>query len=182
MKKKWAKKWARTGLIIVGALFVVGIPAAIIGSTTKVPVIEVSRETTASREQIWELWADVPNRTRWDANLEYATLNGPFRVGSTGEVKLEGQPARKFLITYCEPLEGYTDRFFLPLYGKMDWHHTIEETEGGRQVNFKIEVSGPTALILAPIMRNILQDELPPTVDKLIFLAEEKPSREVQDA
>jgi hypothetical protein len=55
----------------------------------------------------------------------------------------------------------------------MDWHHTIEETEGGRQVSFKIEVSGPSALILAPIMRNILQDELPPTVDKLVSLAEE---------
>ncbi len=165
-------KWAKTGLIIVGALFGVGIPVAIIGSTTSVPVIEVTRDTTASREQIWELWADVPNRTRWDANLEYATLNGPFRTGSTGELKLEGQPARKFLITYCEPLEGYTDRFFLPLYGKMDWHHTIEETESGRQVTFKIEVSGPSALILAPITRNILQDELPPTVDKLISLAE----------
>jgi hypothetical protein len=55
----------------------------------------------------------------------------------------------------------------------MDWHHTIEETEGGRQVSFKIEVSGPSALILAPIMRNILQDELPPTVDKLVSLADE---------
>ena len=137
------------------------------------PVIEVTRETTATREQIWKLWADVPDRTRWDAGLEYATLNGPFQTGSTGEVKLEGQPARKFLITYCEPLEGYTDRFFLPLYGKMDWHHTIEETKGGREVTFRVEVSGPSALILAPIMRKILQDDLPPTVDKLVSLAEE---------
>ena len=176
------KRMVRTGLTIVGVLVVVAVSGAIIGSTTSVPVVEVTRKTTADREQVWELWADVPNRTRWDAGLEYAKLDGPFQTGSTGEVKLEGQPARKFLITYCEPLEGYTDRFFLPFYGKMDWHHTIEETEGGRQVTFKIEVSGPSALILAPIMRNILQDELPPTVDKLISLAEEKPSREVRDA
>jgi hypothetical protein len=144
----------------------------VIGSTTSVPVMEVTRETTATREQVWELWADVPSRTRWDADLEYARLDGPFRAGSTGEVKLEGQPARKFLITHCKPLEGYTDRFFLPLYGKMDWHHTIRETKDGLEVTFKIEVSGPSALILAPIMRNILQDDLPPTVDKLVSLAE----------
>ncbi len=106
------KKWAKTGLIIGGALFVVGIPGAIIGSTMNVPVIEVTRKTTATREQVWELWADVPNRTRWDADLEYTRLDGPFQTGSTGEVKLKGQPAGKFLITYCEPLEGYTDRFF----------------------------------------------------------------------
>ena len=52
-------------------------------------------------------------------------------------------------------LEGYTERFFLPFYGKMGWHHTIRETKDGREVTFKIEVSGPSALILAPIMRNI---------------------------
>ena len=163
---------ARTGLVVIGVLVAVVVSGAIVGSTTSVPVIEVTRKTTATREQVWELWADVPDRTRWDADLEYARLDGPFKAGSTGEVKLEGQPAREFLIIYCEPLEGYTDRFFLPLYGKMDWHHTIRETEGGREVTFETEVSGPSALILAPIMRNILQDDLPPTVEKLISLAE----------
>lgn len=167
------KKTAKTGFVVVGVLVTVVVSGAIVGTTTSVPVIEVKRETTATREQIWELWADVQNRTRWDTDLEYAKLDGPFRTGSTGEVKLEGQPARKFLITYCERLGGYTDRFFLPFYGKTDWHHTIRETGGGREVTFKIEISGPSALILAPIMRSILQDGLPPTVDRLIFLAEE---------
>ncbi len=167
------KKVVRIGLVIFGVLVAVAASGAVIGSTTSVPVIEVTRETTATREQVWELWADAPNRTKWDEGLEYATLDGPFQTGSTGEVKLKGQPARKFLITHCEPLEGYTDRFFLPAYGKMDWQHTIEETEDGLEVAFKIEVSGPTALILAPIMKHILRDELPPAVDKLVSLAEE---------
>ncbi len=167
------KRTIRTGLGIVGVLVVVAVSGAVIGSTTNVQVIEVTRETTAAREQVWKLWADVPGRTRWDTDLEYARLDGPFQTGSTGEVKLEGQPARKFLITYSKPMEGYADRFFLPFYGKMDWHHTIKETNGGREVTFRIEVSGPSALILAPIMRIILQEDLPPTVDKLVSLAEE---------
>jgi len=167
------KKRLRTGLAVLGVLLAVVGAGAIVGSATSVPVMEVTRKTSVTREQVWELWADVPNRTRWDEGLEYARLDGPFREGSTGEVKLEGQPARRFLITRCEPMEGYTDRFFLPLGGKMDWHHTISETEGGLEVMFAIEVSGPTALILAPIMKNILRDKLPPTVDKLVRLAEE---------
>ncbi len=126
----------------------------------------------ATRERIWDLWADAPYRTRWDEDLEYARLDGPFRSGLTGEVKPKGQPARKFLITRCEPMEGYTDRFLLPLGGKMDWRHTISETEGGLQVTFEIEVSGPPALILAPIMKNVLRQDLPPAVDKLVYLAE----------
>ena len=167
------KGTAKTGLVVGVVLVAVAVSGAIVGTTTSVAVIEVKRETTAIREQIWELWADVPNRTRWDRDLEYAKLDGPFRTGSTGEVKLKGQPSRKFLITHCEPLEGYTDRFFLPFYGKMDWHHTIRKTAGRREVAFRIEVSGPAALILAPIMRNILRDGLPPSVDKLVSLAEE---------
>jgi hypothetical protein len=107
------------------------------------------------------------------ADVEHAKLDGSFRAGSMGEVKLEGQTARKFLITHCEPLQGYTDRYFLPFYGKMDWHHTIKETGGIRKVTFNIEVSGPSALILALIMRNILRDSLPPSIDKLVSLAEE---------
>ena len=167
------KGTAKSGLVVVVVLVAVAVPGAIVGTTNSVPVIEVKRKTTATREQIWELWADVPNRTRWDRDLEYAKLDGPFRTGSTGEVKLRGQPPRKFLIIHCEPLEGYTDRFYLPFYGKMDWHHTIKETGGGREVAFRIEVSGPAALILAPIMRNILRDDLPPSVDKLVSLAED---------
>ena len=167
------KKLAKLGLVVVGVLGAVAAAGAVVGATTSVRVMEVKRGTTASTEQIWELWADVPNRTRLDEGLEYARLNGPFREGTTGEVKLEGQPARRFLITRCEPVEGYTDRFFLPLGGEMDWRHTIRETKGGLEVAFAVEVSGPTALILAPVMKGILREELPPTVDKLVSLAEE---------
>lgn len=167
------KSLARFGLVAVGVLGAVAAAGALVGATTSLPVIEVRRETAAPREQIWELWADVPDRTRWDEGLEWARLDGPFREGSTGEVKLEGQPAREFLITSCEPMEGYTDRFFLPLGGKMDWRHSIRETEGGREVAFEVEVSGPTALVLTPVMKGILREELPPTVDKLVSLAEE---------
>ena len=165
------KRIVRTGPMIGGVLVAVAASGAIAGSATNVRVIEVTRKTTATREQVWQLWAYVRNRTRWDSDLEYAKLDGPFRAGSMGEVKLEGQPARKFLITHCEPLQGYTDSFFLPFYGRMDWHHTIKEMGGGREVTFRIEVSGPSALILAPIMRNILRDSLPPSIDKLVSLA-----------
>jgi len=167
------RKIALTVLIIVCGVAAVAVAVAIVGSITTIPIIQVTRTTTATREQVWALWADVPNRTRWDAALEYARLDGPFQTGASGEVKLKGQPVIPFIITDCAPLERYTDQFLLPLYGKMDWHHKLRETEHGLEVTFEVEVSGPTALVLAPIMRNILRDELPSTVDQLIALAED---------
>jgi hypothetical protein len=135
-------------------------------------VITVSRRTTAGREAIWELWADVPRRTRWDGWLEHAKLDGPFRAGATGVAKLKDQPERRFEILQCIPSRTYTDRFFLPMGGKMDWRHAISEADNEREVTFEVSVSGPTSMLLRPIMKRILQRHLPPTVDKLIALAE----------
>jgi len=135
-------------------------------------VITVARKTTALPENIWKLWADVPNRTSWDDSLEYAKLEGSFQSGAVGRIKLKNQPERKFEILDCIPLQRYTDRFFLPMGGKMDWVHTITKTEGGLIITFDVSVFGPTSLILGLIMKSILSGVLPPTVEKLIALAE----------
>jgi hypothetical protein len=135
-------------------------------------VITVTRRTAAQPEAVWWLWAEVPNRTRWDDALERITLEGPFQAGATGIVKLRGQPERRFEVVQCLPPRAYTDRFFLPLGGKMDWAHTISQVDGERAVTFDISVTGPTSPILAPVLRRILRRELPPTVDRLVALAE----------
>ena len=135
-------------------------------------VITVTRRTAATPEAIWGLWADVPNRTRWDDALERITLEGRFQSGAVGIVKLRGQPERRFEVVQCVPPRAYTDRFFLPLGAKIDWAHTISEADGEHAVTFDVSVTGPTSPLLAPVLRRILRRELPPTVDKLIALAE----------
>jgi len=116
------------------------------------------------------LFADVAARTRWDGALE--SIQGSFGLGGRGSVKLKGQPERTWEIIECVRLQRYTDRFFLPMGGRMDWVHNIEVTGDGCEVTFDISGGGPTAIILRPIMRAILSRELPPTVDKLVAVAE----------
>jgi len=137
-----------------------------------VHVISVTGRTAATPEAIWRLWADVPNRTRWDDALERITLEGRFRSGAAGVVKLRGQPERRFEVVQCVPPQAYTDRFFLPLGAKMDWAHIISAVDGERAVTFDVSVTGPTSPILAPVLRRILRRELPSTVHKLIALAD----------
>ncbi len=155
-----------------GALALIAVVATV-GTLTTTNVVTVTRTTTASADAIWNLWADVPNRTRWDSDLEWARINGPFQHGATGHVKLNDQPARAFEIIECEPTSRYTDRFFLPLGTSMDWHHTITELgDGRREVTFRVEVTGPIALTVALIAGNILNDDLPAAVEQLTTLAE----------
>jgi Polyketide cyclase / dehydrase and lipid transport len=160
---------ARLGLGIVA----LSAATATLGALTTTQVATVTRTTTASPDAIWSLWADVPNRTSWDTGLVWARMDGPFQQGATGEVRLKDQPTRRFQVVEFQPPSRYTDRFFLPMGTHMDWHHSIDELGGNRrQVTFRVEVSGPTALILAPIAKKILGDELPETVDRLTAIAE----------
>jgi hypothetical protein len=117
------------------------------------------------------LW-DFDNRKEWDSSLEWIESNGQFELGQTGLLKLKEQPPRKFKITEFEKYKLYTDRFYLPLGGKMDWIHTLEQTEDGVIVKWDIVVNGPSALMLLPIMRIMLKDELPKTVGKFIEIVE----------
>ncbi|MEL7427607.1 MAG: polyketide cyclase, partial [Bacteroidota bacterium] len=39
-----------------------------------------SLPTTASAEQIWQVWTDVPNWKNWDTGLQDATLEGDFML------------------------------------------------------------------------------------------------------
>lgn len=161
------------GSIVVGLATIVA-GAIVVGQTTTLHVLTVTRQTSASEQAVWELWADVPERTRWDGALAAASVDGPFELGATGEVELVDQPARRFEIIAYDPPTAYTDRFFLPAGGKMDWHHSVvDRGDGSRDVTFRIEVGGPTAVALLPVLKMILREELPPTVDKLVDLAEQ---------
>lgn len=135
-------------------------------------VITVTRRTTTPPENIWKLWADVPNRTSWDVSLEYAKLEDPFQSDAIGRIKLKGQPERNFEILDCIPLQKYTDRFFLPMGGKMDWVHSITKAGDDYMITFVVSVFGPTSLMLALIMKSVLREVLPATVEKLVSLAE----------
>ena len=137
-------------------------------------LITVSKTTHATPEAVWELWSDLDKRRSWDDDLDRAALDPgvAFGKGATGSVTLKGQPPRKFEILECEPLKLYTDRFHLPLGGRMDWVHRIEQSGDAATVTFDVSCGGPTALLLAPIMKKILARTLPSTVDKLLKVAE----------
>jgi Polyketide cyclase / dehydrase and lipid transport len=161
-------------LVAAGATAVLAGGVAIVGSVMTTHVLTVTRTTSATSEAVWQQWEDVPNRTRWDQGLEWARIDGAFVTGAGGEVKLKGQPPRRFEILEARPPTTYTDRFFLPLGAQMDWLHSVEDVGGNqRQVTFRIEVSGPTSLLLTPILKHILKDEIPATVDKLVEIAEQ---------
>jgi hypothetical protein len=146
----------------------------LIGTLNWIKIIEVEQVSyNASLEQLWELW-DFDKRKAWDSSLEWVEADGKFELGQTGLLKLKEQPPRRFEIMEFEVNKFYTDRFYLPLGSKMDWRHTLEKTKNGIKIKWNVTVNGPSALMLLPIMKMILKEELPGTVEKFIKIAETK--------
>jgi hypothetical protein len=128
--------------------------------------------TSATAQAIWPLFADVHLRKQWDDAIDTISIDAPFGVGATGTIQLKGQPPRKFVILDAKEPFTYTDRFLLPLKGKMDWKHTIIDDGDSRSISFDIAVHGPTTFLLGPIMKLVLKKELPATIHKLAQIAE----------
>lgn len=132
---------------------------------------EVSRKTTATKEQIWKLWLDVQNWNDWDQEVESSKLFGQFQIGTIGTLKSLNGPKSKFLITELTNLKSFTSRSFLPLC-KMDFIHTMTETQKGLIITHKIVMIGFMTFLFSKVIGNKIKIGLPIAVERLIQLAE----------
>jgi len=133
--------------------------------------IEISRQTTAKKEQLWKLWADVANWNTWDSTVVSSELYGEFRVGTKGTVKLAGGPKAKFVITDCNPFETFTNRSYLPLC-KVDFTLTLVETQNGVSVTYRQEMTGFLTFFFSAVMGKMMTKGLTKGIEDLITNAE----------
>lgn len=134
---------------------------------------EASRKTTATKEQIWLLWTDVPNWNVWDKEVENSEIFGEFKTGTMGILKPAGGPKTKFEVTECTSFKSFTDRSFMPLC-KLDFSHTLTETKDGLEITHKVVMTGLMTFLFSKVIGNKIKIGLPNAVEKLIELAEKK--------
>ena len=121
---------------------------------------EVSIKSNASKEQIWKLWADVPNWYTWDDQVLSSSLNGDFKIGQTGELIPKGGPKSQFEIIEVSPKKSFTNRSKLPLT-IMDFIHEMKEKEGQIIVTHKVQISGMLTFLFSRLIGNKIIEELP---------------------
>ena len=60
-------------------------------------------------EQVWKVWTDVNNWHTWQSDIEYAKLDGDFKLGSVFTLKPKGGPAVSLEIVEAESGRRFTD-------------------------------------------------------------------------
>ena len=132
---------------------------------------KASSKTTATKEQIWKLWSDVPHWHVWDKEVEKAELFGEFKTGTRGVLKPADGPKTKFEITECVKFKSFSDRSFLPLC-KIDFIHSMTETNNGIEVTHQVVMTGFMTFLFSKVIGSKIKVGLPFAVQKLIELAE----------
>lgn len=129
-------------------------------------------ETTATPEQIWVLWVDVPGYGRWDDSIEWARLASGFQVGATGELQPREGRRTAFTIVALEEGRSFSCLASLP-FAQLRFTHSMEPTEMGTRLTHGIELSGALAWVWGRVLGPVCRSNLPIAMRKLARLAEQ---------
>jgi hypothetical protein len=67
-----------------------------------------------SAEKIWAVWTDVNQWHTWHDDIEWAKLEGQFKVGDTFKLKPKGGPEVSIRFIKIEPGQQFTDLTCFP--------------------------------------------------------------------
>lgn len=125
---------------------------------------------SATKEQMWNLFADVNNWHTWDTGIEYAKLEGKFEKGNHFLLRPKGGPNVK--VELLEVLENkrFLDVTNFPL-AKMYDEHLFEETPDGLKIINTITVKGLLGFLWVKLVAKKIVDNLPIDVQEQIKAA-----------
>ncbi|MFN8168013.1 MAG: SRPBCC family protein [Candidatus Nanopelagicales bacterium] len=109
-------------------------------------------ETSAAPQQVWPLYADVARWREWDSGLEDVTLDGPFAAGSSGTMRVEGQPPLTWTLTEVVEGELFTDVTEIPGVATLTFVHRLSPAAAGTLITHEVRIEGPAAEQLGPMV------------------------------
>ncbi len=93
----------------------------------------------ASKERIWSCYADIQKWYVWEDDLESITLDGEFKTGSTGVMKLADMPPMDYTLTTVIENELFCDKTSTP-FGDIYFDHQILEEKDGIYVRHSVQL------------------------------------------
>ncbi len=128
---------------------------------------EYSIETSASPEEIWRLFVDVPGWKKWNAGIEQIEMRGPFAVGTEFTMTPPGQEPLLTRLIEVRENELFVDETRV---GELVIvvAHRIERLSAHRtKVTYAVEATGPGCDEVGPAVSS----DFPDVIKSLVGLA-----------
>lgn len=123
-----------------------------------------------TKEQMWNLFADVNNWHTWDTGIEYAKIEGNFEKGNHFLLRPKGGPNVKVELLEVVENKRFLDVTNFPL-AKMYDEHLFEETPEGLKITNIITVKGLLGFLWVKLVAKKIVDALPVDVQEQIKAA-----------
>jgi hypothetical protein len=121
------------------------------------------------KKEIWRIWTDVNNWSKWHSDLDYCQMEGSFEVGKHFILKPKGVRPVKIILTEIDDGHRFTDctNFF---GAKMYDTHALEETPEGLKLTNILVVKGPLKYLWIKLVAQNVADSVPDEMEALIKL------------
>ncbi len=125
-----------------------------------------------AKNQIWKVWEDVNHWHTWDTDIEFARLDGQFKVGNSFQLKPKAGPKVKIELLKVEPNASFTDVTTFPL-AKMYGIHEMRETGDGLEISHTVRIEGPLSFLWKRIVAEKVASGLEEQAQKMVQRARE---------
>lgn len=132
---------------------------------------QTTQTTKATPQAIFDLWADVDNWAAYDHGIEWAKLDGDFKVGGTYKLKPKGGPKVSATIKVIEQNKHFVDVSHLP-GAQLQFDHQINQSGNTTSLTLTMTISGPLSWLWARILGKNQQSDLESSTANLIAHAE----------
>ena len=118
-------------------------------------------------EQVWKVWTDLNQWHTWQSDIEYAKLEGDFKVGKTFLLKPKGGPKVNIEIIEVETNRLFTDLTRFPgakMYGSHEFVVHGDELE----IKTTMSIEGPLSFIWRKIVAEDVANGMEEQTNNLI--------------
>jgi hypothetical protein len=132
---------------------------------------EHSAESAASPAAVWRRWTDVEHWEVWaPEGVEWARLDGPFEVGSTGEIKAPGSPKGSFTLVEVHVERAFATEAKVP-GGRMRFEYELEYVDGSVRITHRATITGPLWFVWSMLAGRRMEKGMPDSVRRLAVIA-----------
>lgn len=107
--------------------------------------------TDLTAAQVWKVWSDLNNWHSWQSDIEYAKLEGEFKVGGYFLLKPKGSPEVRIMLLEIEENRQFTDLTNFP-GAKMYGRHEFIEHDNVLEIKTTMSIEGRLSFLWRKIV------------------------------
>ncbi|HET7419998.1 MAG TPA: SRPBCC family protein [Candidatus Dormibacteraeota bacterium] len=113
---------------------------------------EASLDTSAPPDRVWQVWSDVDRWPEWNPDMKASRIEGPLRLGATGNIDTRSGGKHDVVVTHFEQGRSFELESTALPGTKMAIRATIAPSGSGSRITQGFEPRGVLAPIVGPMM------------------------------